>query len=132
METLDVNCMQLLASYLVLESSSVLALSFWMDILSYLVILTRNIKLLKPSTQLPAGLAPQPRLLSYSLILIVCAWLLVLIFVVPPLLDIFGRYGLEPSGTSCTIDYWHGNYRNYHNYVIFLVIFAYLLPISGM
>ena len=47
METLVANCMQLLASYLVLESSLVLALSFWMDILSYLVILTRHIKLLK-------------------------------------------------------------------------------------
>ena len=39
---------------------------------------------------------------------------------------------MEPSGTSCTIDYWHGNFRNYHNYVIFLVIFAYMLPISIM
>ena len=75
---------------------------------------------------------PNPRQRTYSLVLIISTWLLVLVFVVPPLMDIFGRYGLEPSGTSCTIDYWHGNFRNYHNYVIFLVIFAYMLPICIM
>ena len=66
------------------------------------------------------------------MILIVCTWLLILFFVTPALTGIFGRYGLEPGGTSCTIDYWHGNIRNYHNYVIFLVIFAYMIPISVM
>lgn len=78
------------------------------------------------------SLGPNPRTRSHSLILIACTWLLVLVFVIPPLLDIFGRYGLEPGGTSCTIDYWHGNYRNYNNFVIFLMIFAYILPISAM
>ena len=65
METLDVNCMLLLASYLVLESSSVLALSFWMDILSYLVILTRHIQLLKFSNTMnsrPFSAAKTPKL----------------------------------------------------------------------
>jgi len=78
------------------------------------------------------GLSTESRSISYSLILIIITWLLVMIFVIPPLMDIFGRFGLEPGGTSCTIDYWHGNFRNYHNYVIFLVIFAYMLPISAM
>ena len=67
-----------------------------------------------------------------SIIISSSMWLSILMFVVPPYLDIFGRFGLEPAGTSCTIDYWHGNFRNYHNYVIFLVIFAYLIPISLM
>ena len=73
-------------------------------------------------------------------------------FVVPPYLDIFGmfsidkqnrldlqvfikfpgRYALEPSGTACTIDYWHGNFRNYNYYVLYLVIMAYMFPISAM
>ena len=79
-----------------------------------------------------SGLAPNPRTRSHSLILLICTWLIVLLFVLPPLLDIFGRYGLEPGGTSCTIDYWHGNFRNYNNFVIYLVIFAYMLPISAM
>ena len=43
-----------------------------------------------------------------------------------------GRFGLEPGGTSCTIDYWHGNLRNYNYYVLFLVIFAYIIPITAM
>ena len=67
-----------------------------------------------------------------SIILCCSMWLFILIFVVPPYLDIFGRFGLEPAGTSCTIEYWHGNFRNYHNYVIFLVIYAYMIPIYLM
>ena len=43
-----------------------------------------------------------------------------------------GRFGLEPGGTSCTIDYWHGNFRNYNYFVLFLVIFAYIIPITAM
>jgi len=77
-------------------------------------------------------LAPKPRLRTYCLILIICTWLLLLVFVIPPFLGIFGRFGLEPSGTSCTIDYWHGNFLNYNQYVLFLVIFAYMIPVSIM
>ena len=66
------------------------------------------------------------------MILIIITWLLVLVFVIPPLMDMFGGFGLEPGGTSCTIDYWHGKIGNYQNYVIFLVIFAYMIPISVM
>ena len=43
-----------------------------------------------------------------------------------------GKYGLEPGGTSCTIDYWHGDVNNYQNYVLFLVVAAYLVPVSVM
>ena len=35
------------------------------------------------------------------------------LLLVPPLMDIFGRYALEPSGTMCTIDFWHGNFRHH-------------------
>ena len=65
METLVANCILLLASYLVLESSSVLALSFWMVILSYLVKLTRHIKLLiffNIITSRPCSAAKTPEL----------------------------------------------------------------------
>merc|ERR1711971_1049052 len=65
-------------------------------------------------------------------VIILVSWHAVLIFTAPPLLDIFGRYGLEPSGTMCTIDFWHGNFRNYNNFVFFLVTFGFGLPISIM
>jgi len=65
-------------------------------------------------------------------IMIVAMWHIVLVFSAPPLLDIFGRYGLEPSGTMCTIDFWHGNFRNYNNYVFFLVTCAFGIPIAAM
>jgi len=64
--------------------------------------------------------------------MILVSWLFLLAFVIPPYLDIFGRYGLEPSGTACTIDYWHGNFRNYNYFVLYLCIFAYVIPITAM
>ena len=82
--------------------------------------------------------------------MILISWMFTSLFVIPPYMDIFGmlrmihildicssklsegRFGLEPGGTSCTIDYWHGNFRNYNYYVLYLVILAYMLPISAM
>ena len=98
----------------------------------YLLIFGNFLYSIHPFNTKSAGLPPQPMSRSCSMILTIITWLLVLVFVIPPVMDIFGRFGLEPGGTSCTIDYWHGNFRNYHNYVIFLVIFAYMLPISAM
>jgi len=78
------------------------------------------------------GLAPVPRQGRHSLVMVAVSWAALLCFVLPPYLDIFGRFGLEPSGTACTIDYWHGNYRNYNYYVLYLTTMAYMLPISVM
>ena len=41
----------------------------------------------------------------------------------------YSRFLLEPSGTMCTIDFWHGNVRNYHAYMAVLVVAGYALPI---
>lgn len=59
-------------------------------------------------------------------------WIFVFLCVAPPLFGSLGRFYYEPSKTSCTIDYWHGNFKNYKAYIIFLVIFAYLIPICTM
>jgi len=67
-----------------------------------------------------------------SWILIASTWHAVFLFTAPPLLGVFGRYHLEPAGTSCTIDYWHGNFRNYNKMILLVMVFAYLIPISVM
>jgi len=79
-----------------------------------------------------SGMAPFPRTNQHSFILIIISWIFLLFFIIPPYMDIFGRFGLEPCGTACTIDYWHGNYRNYNYFVLYLTVFAYMLPITGM
>jgi len=78
------------------------------------------------------GLASLPRTNQQSFLMIGISWMFLLSFVIPPYLDIFGRFGLEPSGTACTIDYWHGNFRNYNYYVLYLTIMAYVIPITTM
>ena len=37
------------------------------------------------------------------------------------------RYGLEPAGTACTIDYWHGNFRNSNNIIVVVVVVVVIL-----
>lgn len=74
---------------------------------------------------------PRRERLSYWIILM-ATWHSILLFVGPPLLDVFGRYGPEPCGTMCTLDYWHGNFRNYHAYVYYLITFAFGLPMGAM
>ncbi|XP_023328583.1 visual pigment-like receptor peropsin isoform X2 [Eurytemora carolleeae] len=64
--------------------------------------------------------------------MIIISWHAVLLFTAPPLLDVFGRYGPEPSGTMCTLDFWHGNFRNYNSYVYFLVACGFVAPTSAM
>ena len=36
----------------------------------------------------------------------------------------------EPSGTMCTIDYWHGNFKNYKLYAVMLMAVTGSLIIS--
>jgi hypothetical protein len=92
--------------------------------------------------------AAVPRLPGRAWTMMAVSWHLVLLFTLPPLFDIFGRFflllpllvicfsclrfGLEPAGASCTIDYWHGNFRNYNTFAMFLVVFAYIIPICAM
>ena len=80
---------------------------------------------------IPGFISP-PLNRSHSLILSGISWLFALLFVIPPSLNIYANFGLEPSGTSCGIDYWHGNINNYHNYAMILVFGSYMLPISSM
>jgi hypothetical protein len=40
---------------------------------------------------------------NLSWLMLTISWHLVFLFTAPPLLGIFGRYCLEPSGSSCTI-----------------------------
>ncbi len=40
------------------------------------------------------------------------------------------RYFLEPSGTTCSIDYWHSNFRNYYVHVSVLTVLGFLVPIA--
>ena len=44
-----------------------------------------------------------------------------MILTVPPMFALLGRMHQEPSGTMCTIDYWHGNFKNYKLYVVMLM-----------
>jgi len=77
-------------------------------------------------------LTPLPRPSGQVWIWMAASWHILLIFTLPPLMNMFGRYGLEPAGTACTIDYWHGNIRNYNLFILFVVIFAYLIPVCTM
>ena len=56
----------------------------------------------------------------------ICIWL-----TAPPMMEVLGRMGLEPFGTACTIDYWHGNFKNYRIYIAILVSLGFLIPFSA-
>ena len=43
-------------------------------------------------------------------------------------MGILGRMGLEPAGTMCTIDYWHGNFKNYRTYMVILILIGFIIP----
>ena len=63
----------------------------------------------------------------------ICAqWAICLLFTYPPLFEFLGRFGLEPAGTSCTIDYWHGNFKYYRFYILLLVTLGFMVPMTGM
>ena len=79
-----------------------------------------------------SGPVTLPGVPSQSWIMLTISWHLVFLFSVPPLLGVFGRYGLEPSGSSCTIDYWHGDFRSYKKFILYVMVFAYLIPVSVM
>ncbi|XP_030626601.1 opsin 7, group member a [Chanos chanos] len=65
---------------------------------------------------------------GHSLILIACSWAYALIFACSPL-AYWGRYGPEPYGTACCIDWaWSNHNRTARSYTAALFICCYLLP----
>ena len=77
------------------------------------------------------NLAPSNRgILNIKLICI--QWVISMSLCVPPMFAILGRMHLEPSGTMCTIDYWHGNFKNYNLYVVLLVTIGFSGPFITM
>ena len=60
-------------------------------------------------------------------------WSAVFLYTCPPLFNVGVRYGLEPLGISCTIDYWHPEMNSgFALYIGILIIFAYSIPIAIM
>lgn len=62
--------------------------------------------------------------------LICIQWVISMLLTVPPMFALLGRMHQEPSGTMCTIDYWHGNFKNYRLYVVMLMAVTGTLIIS--
>ena len=62
--------------------------------------------------------------------LIFVQWQLVLLLTGPPMFGLAGRFTYEPSGTACTLDYWHGAFRNYIPYISFLTTFGFCVPMT--
>ena len=58
-------------------------------------------------------------------------WQTALLLSSPPPFQLAGRYSLEPAGTGCTLDYWHGGFANYVPYVFALTLVGFCLPVSA-
>ena len=59
----------------------------------------------------------------------VAQWLICVFLAAPPMLGVAGRFYYTPSGTTCTIDYWHGDFRHYNLYILALVVLGFSVPI---
>ena len=66
----------------------------------------------------------------FYLKLIGLQWLICIWLTGPPMMEVLGRMGMEPSGTSCTIDYWHGDFKRFKAYMIILLNFGFIVPFS--
>ena len=60
-----------------------------------------------------------------SFFLCFLCWQTALMLSSPPAFQLVGRFSLEPAGTGCTLDYWHGGFANYVPYVFATI--AYIL-----
>lgn len=61
-------------------------------------------------------------------LLIACAWVYALLFAGSPLVH-WGKYGLEPYGTACCIDWRLSNrHTSARSYTVALFVFCYILP----
>ncbi|XP_056913038.1 opsin 7, group member a [Takifugu flavidus] len=64
----------------------------------------------------------------HGCLLIACAWVYALLFAGSPLAD-WGKYGPEPYGTACCIDWRLSNqHSTARSYTVALFIFCYILP----
>lgn len=64
----------------------------------------------------------------HGCLLIACAWVYALLFASSPLAD-WGKYGPEPYGTACCIDWRLSNqHPTARSYTLALFIFCYILP----
>lgn len=64
----------------------------------------------------------------HGCLLIACAWVYALLFAASPLAD-WGKYGPEPYGTACCIDWRLSNrHATARSYTVALFIFCYILP----
>ena len=59
-------------------------------------------------------------------------WIVALLLTGPPLMGTLGRMHVSPFGTMCTIDYWHGNFKNYRAYMTVLMINGFFTPFMVM
>ncbi|XP_018425647.1 PREDICTED: opsin-5-like [Nanorana parkeri] len=64
----------------------------------------------------------------HSRILLLCVWAYAFVFATAPLVE-WGRYGPEPYGTACCID-WKASNQEHRamSYIVSLFVFCYLLP----
>lgn len=65
---------------------------------------------------------------SRSCVLLLCVWAYAFVFATAPLAD-WGRYGPEPYGTACCIDWKAANHEHRAiSYIISLFVFCYVIP----
>lgn len=69
---------------------------------------------------------------SVNIKLICIQWVISMTLSIPPMFALLGRMHLEPSGTMCTLDFWHGNFKNYKIYVVLLLTLGFGGPLTGM
>ncbi|KAM4692239.1 opsin-5-like [Rhinophrynus dorsalis] len=65
---------------------------------------------------------------AHSRFLLLCVWAYAFVFATAPLAD-WGKYGPEPYGTACCID-WRASNRDHKaiSYIVALFVFCYLIP----
>ncbi|KAM9307724.1 opsin-5-like [Gastrophryne carolinensis] len=65
---------------------------------------------------------------KHGSILICCAWMYSAVFAISPLIH-WGKYGAEPYGTACCIDWYSSNMnRVVMSYTIALFVFCFIIP----
>ncbi|KAM4622241.1 opsin-5-like [Discoglossus pictus] len=65
---------------------------------------------------------------SHCRILLLCVWAYAFVFATAPLAD-WGRYGAEPHGTACCIDWRAANHEHKATaYIISLFVLCYMIP----
>ena len=66
--------------------------------------------------------------LCYQAILL--QWTCSVLLSCPPALGLLGRFSLEPSGASCSVDFWHGDFRSYFAYASVLTLLGFICPLT--